>query len=56
MKQAPAGCDQCQRYPARQFPDTIVTAYGADDMQPKVIRCRPLSLVARMALWLQRWL
>ena len=23
MKQAPAGCDQCQRYPARQFPDTI---------------------------------
>ena len=52
----PAGCDQCGREAARQFPDTIAIRYGRDDMQPKVIRCRPLSLVARLALWLRRWL
>ena len=56
MKTIQAGCDSQGRYITRQWPDTIATAYGADDMQPKVIRCRPLSLVARLALWLRRWL
>ena len=55
MKQAPAGCDQCQRYPARQWHDTIPTGYG-DDMKPAPPRIVPCSTLARWWLALRRWL
>lgn len=49
--QTSAGCDCCGQWPA-----PMPTNYGDDMKQPTVIKCRPLSLMARLALWLRRWL
>ena len=57
-KRAPAGCSQCERYPARQWPDTIPTGYGDEAMKyPKPMpRVVPCSTLARWFLALRRWL
>ena len=53
----PAGCDQCGRETARQWPDTIPTGYGDADMKPKPMpRVVPCSTLARWFLALRRWL
>jgi hypothetical protein len=50
----PAGCDQCGREPARQWPDTI-SVYGDDMAAPKAPRIVPCSTLARWWLAIKRW-
>ena len=55
-RKAPAGCDQCGRYQARDWPDTYPAAYAASEYKP-MPAVVPCSTLARLYLaWRRFWL